>query len=94
MTIKISKWVKNTKEIGEIARYEQFLSFPQSFQNTFNCREVKTKACLGKGYLFHPWKAYIHIRLQDDKVLALSKVEAFADHNLNVTMSKHYICLP
>ena len=33
---KLSKWVENTVEKGEIARYEQFLLFPQCFQ----------KACL------------------------------------------------
>ena len=29
---KFSKWVGNTVGIGEIARYEQFLLFPQCFQ--------------------------------------------------------------
>ena len=29
---KFSKWVKNTAGKGEIARYEQFLLFPQCFQ--------------------------------------------------------------
>ena len=32
---KFSKWVENTAAKGEIARYEQFLLFPQRFQNTF-----------------------------------------------------------
>ena len=32
---KFSKWVENTVENGEIARYEQFLLFPQCFQKTF-----------------------------------------------------------
>ena len=32
---KLSKQVENTVEKGEIARYEQFLLFPQSFQETF-----------------------------------------------------------
>ena len=35
-----SKWVENTVEKGEIARYEQFLLFQQCFQKTF-CRHVK-----------------------------------------------------
>ena len=30
-----SKWVENTVAKGEIARYEQFLLFPQCFQKTF-----------------------------------------------------------
>ena len=33
---KLSKRVKNTVEKGEIARYEQFLLFPQCFQKTFS----------------------------------------------------------
>ena len=32
---EFSKWVENTVGKGEIARYEQFLLFPQSFQKTF-----------------------------------------------------------
>ena len=31
---KFSLWVENTVEKGEIARYEQFLLFPQCFQKT------------------------------------------------------------
>ena len=42
------KRVENTAGKGEIARYEQFLLFPQCFQKTY-CRHVKTRACLGKG---------------------------------------------
>ena len=30
---KFYKWVQNTVGKGEFARYEQFLLFPQSFQN-------------------------------------------------------------
>ena len=32
MAEKFSKWVENTVGKGEIARYEQFLLFPQCFQ--------------------------------------------------------------
>ena len=32
--IKFFKWVENTVGKGEIARYEQFLLFPQCFQKT------------------------------------------------------------
>ena len=49
---KFSKRVENTVGKGEIARYEQFLLFPQCFQKfskDLHCRHVKTKACLGKG---------------------------------------------
>ena len=31
---KLSKWVENTAGKGEIARYDQFLLFPQCFQKT------------------------------------------------------------
>ena len=45
---KLSKWVENTVGKGEIARYEQFLLFPQCFQ----------KACLpgaSKGVIVWEW---------------------------------------
>ena len=32
---KFSKWIENTVGKGEIARYEQFLLFPQCFQKTY-----------------------------------------------------------
>ena len=56
---KLSKRAESTVGKGEIARYEQFLLFPRCFQETFptvfsrdlNYRHVKTRACLGKGYL-------------------------------------------
>ena len=31
---ELSKWVENPEGKGEIARYEQFLLFPQCFQKT------------------------------------------------------------
>ena len=46
---KLSKQVDNTVGKGEIARYEQFLLFPQVFSKDLYCRHVKTRACLGKG---------------------------------------------
>ena len=45
---KFSKQVENTVGKGEIVHYEQFLLFPQCFQDLY-CRHVKTSACLGKG---------------------------------------------
>ena len=45
---KLSKWVENTVGKGEIARYEQFLLFPQCFQ----------KACFqgaSKGVIVWVW---------------------------------------
>ena len=50
---KFSKWIENTLGKGEIAHYEQFLLFPTVFFKDFYCRHVKTRACLGKGEVFH-----------------------------------------
>ena len=36
---KFFKWVENTVGKGEIARYEQFLLFPQCFQKAFTADE-------------------------------------------------------
>ena len=47
-TRKFSKWIEDTVEKGQIARYEQFLLFPQCFQD-LHYRHVKTRVCLGKG---------------------------------------------
>ena len=33
---KFSKWAENTMEKGEIARYKQFLLFPQCFQKAYS----------------------------------------------------------
>ena len=41
--------LKTLWEKGEIARYEQFLLFPQWFQKTCTADTKKTRACLGKG---------------------------------------------
>ena len=35
MARKFSKWVENAVGKGEIARYEQFLLFPQCIQKTY-----------------------------------------------------------
>ena len=45
---KLSKWIENTVGKGEIARHEQFLLFPQSFQKTSFDRHVKSRACFRK----------------------------------------------
>ena len=45
---KFSKWLENTVGKGEIARYEQFLLFPQCFQRLFP-RGVKRCHCVGMG---------------------------------------------
>ena len=42
---KLSKWVENTVGKGEIARYEQFLLFPQCFQKAFSQGRQKESLC-------------------------------------------------
>ena len=46
-----SKQVENAVGKGEIiiARYKQFLLFPQCFQKTWTADTLKTRACLGNG---------------------------------------------
>ena len=53
MEENFSKWVENTVEKGEIARYEQFLLFPHCFQ----------KACFpgaSKGVIVWEWVNSTH----------------------------------
>ena len=56
---KLSKWVENTVGKGEIARYEQFLLFPQCFQ----------KACFpgaSKGVIVWEWvKSSLNAKILD-----------------------------
>ena len=42
---KLSKWVENTTGRGEIARYEQFLLFPQCFQKLVSQECLKVSLC-------------------------------------------------
>ena len=51
------KWEENTMRKGEIALYQQFLLFPKCFKN-FNCKYVKTRACLGKGKVLSNLKTF------------------------------------
>ena len=48
---KFSKRIENTADKGEIACNKQFLLFPPAFSKYLYGRQVKTRACLGKGYL-------------------------------------------
>ena len=67
---KFSKWVENTVGKGEIARYEQFLLFPQCFQ----------KACFpgaSKGVIAWEWvNPFVNGKFKT------SKLKEFADDNL------------
>ena len=42
---KFSKWLENTVGKGEIARYEQFLLFPQCFQKTCTADTIGQTFC-------------------------------------------------
>ena len=42
---KFSKWLENTVGKGEIARYEQFLLFPQCFQKTCTADTIVPTFC-------------------------------------------------
>ena len=42
---KFSKWLENTVGKGEIARYEQFLLFPQCFQKTCTTDTIVPAFC-------------------------------------------------
>ena len=70
---KLSKQVENTEGKGEIARYEQFLLFPQCFQ----------KACFpgaSKGFIVWEWvNPFPYNRILDH-----SKLKAFADDKIKV----------
>ena len=53
---KFSKWLENTVGKGEIARYEQFLLFPQYFQKTCTADTIGQTFCFvnwvhNKGFL-------------------------------------------
>ena len=64
---------ENTVGKGEIARYEQFLLFPQCFQ----------KACfpgVSKGVIVWEWVN----SLTNDQILDMTKLKAFADDKLNI----------
>ena len=72
---KLSKRVENTVGKGEIARYEQFLLFPQCFQ----------KACFpgkSKGVIVWEWvklKAFV-----EDKINIAEKVISLSDRVENI----------
>ena len=46
---KVAKWVKNTVGKGEIARYEQFILFPQCLYKTFLRDTLKPRLAWEKG---------------------------------------------
>ena len=79
---KLSKPVENTVGKGEIARYKQFLLFPQCFQ----------KACFpgaSKGVIVWEWDNC----LPNDKALAQPKSKVIADDKINVPQKKRNLFL-
>ena len=56
---KLSKWVENTVGKGEIARYKQFLLFPQCFQKVCFPGESKASMC-GNGLMGTVHKSMFH----------------------------------
>ena len=52
---KFSKWLENAAEKGEIARYEQFLLFPQRFQKTCTA-DRKNNGLFEKGLMIYQQK--------------------------------------
>ena len=70
MAEKLSKRVENTVGKGEIARYEQFLLFPQCFQ----------KACFpgaSKGVIVWEWVKGIILQFSLWKVFEIGPVQNF-----------------
>ena len=66
--IQLSKQVENTVGKGEIARYEQFLLFPQCFQKA-------SFPGVSKGVIVWEWVN----SLPNDKILDWSKLKLVAD---------------
>ena len=68
---KVSKRVENIAGKGEIARYEQFLLFPQRFQKTFtadtsNPGPVWKRINLKKNFIDFHGQLYVTVRARDD----------------------------
>ena len=77
---KLSKWVENTGGKGEIARYKQFLLFPQCFQ----------KACFpgaSKGVIVWEWVN----SLPNNKLVDWSNLKAFAEDKVCVTKTLKFV---
>ena len=65
---KLSKWVENTVGKGEIARFEQFLLFPQCCQRLVSQGRQKVSLC-GNGLLYL-------VLLQKNDLLVLDLMQA------------------
>ena len=79
----MNKWQKvaqkGRKCCGKRSNLQAISPFPTVFSKDLLSRHVKTRACLGKGY-----------PLSDDKILALSKLKAFADDDFNVAQMEKF----
>ena len=76
----LSKQVENTMEKGEIARYEQFLFFPQCFQKAYF-------PGASKGVIVWEWVN----PLPNNKILDRSKLKALAEDKINVTEKLKFV---
>ena len=76
--VKLSKWVENTVGKGEIARYEQFLFFPQCFQN----------ACFpgaSKGVIMWEWVKEKK-RMLPTSIFSFSHIVIYSDRDKLITI--------
>ena len=96
MGIQLSDWVENIVGKGENDRYEQFLLFPQCFQNCLLLM-CQNEYLWSKGlthfniYFVNSWYLLFFNPLPNDKILNQSKLKAFADGKMNLT-KKIEIC--
>ena len=75
--------MENTVGKGEIARYEQFLIFPQCFQ----------KVCFrgaSKGVLVREWVELFN-SLPNDRILNWSKLKAFAEDKIKASQNMKFV---
>ena len=104
---KLSKWVENTVGKGEIARYEQFLLFPQCFQKA--CFPEASKGVIVwewvnpshpsdmligiSSNLLLPW--YICINpLPDDKILRLVQIKMYCRRYFEAHLTHFHTMTP
>ena len=76
----VSGWVKNIVGKGENAGFHHFLLFPRCFSKSFILSVVQSRDCMVKGLI----KALDF--LPNDNIFDLTKLKAFTDNNINVTI--------
>ena len=76
---------KTLRENGEIARYEQFLLFPQCFQDLY-CKHIKNQGLFGKS-LKHIIITSFNT-LPNHKIINMTKLKAFPNDKSDVAIMK------